>query len=135
MKDHELEKLHMTVSEAASEQAGEVLNSTRWGFLWRGLQVVAVASWFPLLWFALSLIGYRPANPAVMEVLTNTSVIVLPYLTLFAALSPLFDGRATRAWVWPSNMVFLVLSIGPAVVCAYLQFVMLMFTVGGFLAP
>jgi hypothetical protein len=116
----------MTVSAVADEQIDVAL-----GFLWRFLQVMAAVSWIPLLWFALAFTGYRPAGTAVLDALDGISLFALPYLTLFAAFSPLFDRRATRAWVVPSNITFLVLSIGPALVCGYLQLVALALLIGG----
>ncbi|MGV0109017.1 hypothetical protein [Arthrobacter sp. CP30] len=106
------------------------MTGPRRGFLRSFLQVVAAASWIPLLYLAVLFVGYRPPSGSTSAVLGDVVIFTMPWLTVFAALSFLFDRRSTRAWVPLSNVAFLTLSIAPAVVLACLQFIALLGFIG-----
>lgn len=95
------------------------------GVLRRVLQIIAVGSWLPLAYFNLSLLGHRPAGGPILEFLVGATIMALPWLTLFACLSFFLDRRSTSWWVWPSNLAFVTLSIGPSVFYGYLHIVAL----------
>lgn len=89
--------------------------------LWRGLQVVSATSWLLFAHLGLSwmMSDCMLLTPAVDQFADNVCFFALPVLTLFACLSFFFASKATRAWVWPSNIVFLILSIIPSTISAW----------------
>ncbi|WP_394253527.1 hypothetical protein [Arthrobacter pityocampae] len=121
----------MTEAEPQPQAVDDPETGTRRGFLGRFLQIMAIGSWIPLAYFGLSLLGYRSAGGPIVVTIGSGLLLSPPWLTLFASLSFFVDRRATRWWVWPSNLAFLVLSIGPSVLYGYLQFMALALLIGG----
>ncbi len=94
--------------------------------------MLSAASWAVLLYLGLcffvtgDIIG--PDGPVFLR--AGSVMLALPVLSLWAAVSFLFDETRTRAWVGPSNYIFLLLSAVPSlliggiytIIVAYLVF-------------